>query len=122
MKENIILPENLMKLSFEKMDVWSFGFIAHRLITREPPAFDANRRPILIKSQLSPGMLELLTRCLSVVPTNRPSWEEVDLKNLKSTVVVEEVGENVEERSVIKLGTNREVSHKSEKKREKARY
>lgn len=74
MKENIILPENLMKLSFEKMDIWSFGFLAHKLITRDLPAFDANRNPILAKGLLSPGMFNIITKCLSVSPANRPSW------------------------------------------------
>lgn len=91
MKENIILPENLMKLSFEKMDVWSFGFLAHKLITRDLPAFDANRNPVLVKSLLSPGMFNLITNCLSVSPLNRPSWQDIDLKDLGRAVVVEEV-------------------------------
>ena len=34
MKENIILPENLFKLDFNKMDIWSFGFLLHKVITR----------------------------------------------------------------------------------------
>jgi serine/threonine protein kinase len=75
MKENIILPENLMKLSFEKMDIWSFGFLAHKFISRELPSFDANRRPNLSKNVFTPGMLDLITRCLSVAPGNRPSWQ-----------------------------------------------
>ena len=49
MKENIILPENLFKLDFEKMDIWSFGFILHKILTGELPGFDSSRHPILIK-------------------------------------------------------------------------
>ena len=82
MKENIILPENLMKLSFEKMDIWSFGFILHKMISRDLPAFDASRKPVLDKSLFSPGMLDLISRCLNVAPANRPSWQDINLKDL----------------------------------------
>lgn len=74
MKENIILPENLFKLSFEKMDIWSFGFILHKVITRDLPSFDPTRKPILSKTHFSPGMFDLINRCLSLTPNNRPSW------------------------------------------------
>jgi serine/threonine protein kinase len=123
MKENIILPENLMKLSFQKMDVWSFGFIAHKLITRDLPAFDPARKPILAKALLSPGMHDLITRCLSVVPANRPEWGEVNVKDLQRAVVVEEVeAAQSEERSVIRLGTSKEMpSQKSEKSKKRDR-
>jgi serine/threonine protein kinase len=87
-KENIILPENLMKLSFEKMDVWSFGFLAHKLITRDLPAFDANRKAVMGKGILSAGMAALIVRCLNVQPALRPSWQEIDLKEIARSVVV----------------------------------
>ncbi len=74
MKENIILPENLFKLSFEKMDMWSFGFILHKIIAKDLPTFDPTRRPIFNKSLFSPGMLDLINRCLSLTPANRPLW------------------------------------------------
>lgn len=80
MKENIILPENLFKLDFQKMDIWSLGFIMHKIITRELPSFDPTRKPILNKNDFSPGMLDLITRCLSLTPANRPSWNEINIK------------------------------------------
>ena len=74
MKENIILPENLMKLAVDKMDIWSFGFILHKVITRDLPTFDPSRKPILNKTNFSPGMHDLIVRCLSLSPSNRPNW------------------------------------------------
>ena len=74
MKENIILPEKLFKLDFQKMDVWSFGFLLHKVITRDLPAFDATRKPILNQKSLSPGMQDLIMRCLSITPAHRPGW------------------------------------------------
>jgi serine/threonine protein kinase len=76
-----------MKLSFEKIDVWSFGFLAHKLVTRDLPAFDANRKPVLA-GILSQGMLALIARCLSVQPALRPSWQEIDLKDIARSIVV----------------------------------
>ena len=114
MKENIILPENLFKLDFEKMDIWSFGFLLHKVITRELPAFDPSRKPILNKNFFSPGMFELITRCLSIPPGHRPGWEEINLKDLESGLVLEEVEES-QEKEIIRLGTSKEApSHKSE--------
>ena len=75
MKENIILPENLFRLDFQKMDIWSFGFLLHKVITRDLPAFDPTRKPILNKKHFSPGMADLITRCLSLAPDRRPGWE-----------------------------------------------
>ena len=77
-----------MKLSFEKIDVWSFGFLAHKLITRDLPAFDANRKPVLAKGILSQGMLALIARCLNVQPALRPAWQEIDLKDIARSIVV----------------------------------
>lgn len=109
MKENIILPENLLKLDAEKMDVWSFGFILHKVITRELPAFDPTRKPILNQRVFSPGMADLITRCLSLSPQLRPNWKDINLEELEKGVVVEEVSEVLAEREVIKLGTSKEV-------------
>jgi hypothetical protein len=39
MKENILLPEKLFACSIEKMDVWSFGFLLHKMFTLEVPNF-----------------------------------------------------------------------------------
>lgn len=71
----------------------------HRIILREVPVFDSTRKPILSKSKLSSGMLDLITRCLSLTPANRPTWSEINLKELEKSVYVEEV---VEEESVQK--------------------
>ena len=49
LKENIILPENLFKLDREKMDIWSFGFLLHKIFVREVPVFDASKKPMLSK-------------------------------------------------------------------------
>lgn len=88
MKENIILPEKLFQLNFQKMDVWSFGFILHKVITRDLPAFDPNRRPILNQRFFSSGMQDLIMRCLSINPANRPEWQEMNLRDLEVAVVV----------------------------------
>ena len=60
MKENIILPENPLKLDQRKMDMWSFGFLLHKVITRDLPSFDPTRKPILTKAHFSPGMFSLI--------------------------------------------------------------
>lgn len=91
MKENIILPENLFKLDIQKMDIWSFGFILHKVITRELPAFDPTRKPILNPKAFSPGMADLISRCLSLSPQLRPDWNDINIKDLQAAVVVEEV-------------------------------
>ena len=72
-KENIILPEKLFKLDQEKIDIWSFGFILHYLFTKEQPNFDANKNPIL-KKGISPGMSNLIKKCLNFNPDLRPRW------------------------------------------------
>lgn len=82
MKENIILPEKLFKLDFQKMDIWSFGFLLHKVITRDLPAFDPNRKPILNSRFFSSGMQDLITRCLSMTPAARPDWRDINLKEL----------------------------------------
>jgi hypothetical protein len=71
------------------MDVWSFGFILHKVITQDLPAFDPTRKPILNKTVFSPGMLDLITRCLSLTPANRPAWRDINLDDLDSGVVQE---------------------------------
>lgn len=78
------------------MDIWSFGFVLHKVITRDIPSFDPTRKPILNKNYFSPGMLDLITRCLSLNPANRPFWREINLREIQSKTVVEDV---VEERS-----------------------
>lgn len=64
------------------MDIWSFGFVLHKVITREIPAFDPTRKPILSKSAFSPAMYDLIMRCLILTPTNRPSWQDINLDDL----------------------------------------
>lgn len=83
MKEIINLPHSFFKLDADKFDVWSFGFVLHRVLTREVPLFDAIRKPILTKG-LSPGMEELISRCLALTPFLRPKWDELDLNKLPS--------------------------------------
>lgn len=83
------MPENLFKLSFEKMDIWSFGFLAHKILTGDLPTFNATRAPVLKKTGLNPAITDLITRCLNVNPALRPTWEEIDLKNIKTAVKVE---------------------------------
>jgi len=60
--------------------MWSFGFILHKIIAKEQLSFDPTRKPILNKSQFSPGMYDLIMRCLSLTPANRPNWIDVDVK------------------------------------------
>jgi len=88
MKENVILPENLFKLDFEKMDMWFFGFLLHKIYTREVPLFDPARKPILNKQKFSPGMFDLINRCLSLTPNLRPGWKDINLKELEKQIVV----------------------------------
>ena len=57
------------------MDVWLFGFILHKSFTREIPIFDSGRRPIIAKEKISPGVGDLIVRCLDLIPEDRPSWE-----------------------------------------------
>lgn len=33
------MPENLFKLDFEKMDVWFFGFLMHKILSKDVPLF-----------------------------------------------------------------------------------
>lgn len=68
-----------MKLNFEKMDVWFFGFLLHKMLVLEVPLFDSTRKPILAKDKFSPGMIDLISRCLSLTPSNRPSWTDINL-------------------------------------------
>lgn len=70
------------------MDIWSFGFILHKTITRDIPSFDPTRRPVLNKNNFSPPVLDLISRCLSLTPASRPSWKDIDLSDLQSAVVV----------------------------------
>lgn len=109
MKENIILPENLFKLDFFKMDMWSLGFIIHKVITKDLPSFDPTRKPILNKVMFSPAMHDLVMRCLSLTPNNRPNWQDINLRDLNNSVVVEDFDERERssEKEVIKLGTSK---------------
>ena len=93
MKENIILPENLFKLDVQKMDMWSFGFLIHKVITSQLPAFDPTRKPILSDKHFSSGMHDLIVRCLSLTPSHRPEWHEINLRDLDVGVVIEDVEE-----------------------------
>jgi len=61
------------------MDIWFFGFMIHKMLLREVPVFDPTRKPILAKDKLSPGMHDLITRCLSLTPANRPSWSDINI-------------------------------------------
>ena len=72
-KENIILQENLAKLDKEKMDIWSFGFILHKIFAGEVPMFDSTRKPIINKG-ISAHMSSFIRECLSLNPEERPRW------------------------------------------------
>ena len=82
MKENIILPENLIKMDKEKMDIWSFGLILHKIFTREVPIFNPSRQPVLKKDMISMGMSTLINRCLDLAPLNRPKWSDINLRDI----------------------------------------
>lgn len=62
------------------MDVWSFGFILHKIFAREIPVFDVNKKPIIQKDKISGGMAELISSCLDLNASNRPSWTSINLK------------------------------------------
>ena len=55
-------------------------------------------------------MHDLIVRCLSLTPSHRPGWEEINLKELDVGVVVEDVEEYQPEREIIRLGTGKESS------------
>ena len=95
------------------MDIWSFGFIAHKIITRDLPSFDPTRKPVLNKTHFSPGMHDLIVRCLSLTPSSRPSWQDINLRDLEASIIVQDVEEDVVSagnREVIRLGTGKERS------------
>lgn len=122
MKENIILPENLIKMDKEKMDTWSFGLILHKILTREVPIFDPAKKPVLSKDKLSDGMIALINRCLDQNPAKRPKWSEINLKDIeKFAVMIEDVREDKNEREEIRLWSREnkrsEKSRTSEKKK-----
>lgn len=73
------------------MDIWSFGFLAHKILTGEIPSFNATRAPVVKKIGLNPTIANIITRCLSVNPAQRPTWEEIDFKNIKTAVRVQEI-------------------------------
>lgn len=62
------------------MDIWLFGFLLHKVFTREVPIFDSGKRPILAKEKVSVGMGELITQCLDLVPEKRPGWKEINMR------------------------------------------
>ncbi len=80
-KENIILPEKLLRLDREKIDVWSFGFILHFLFTKELPSFDPNKNAIP-KKGISAGMSALIKKCLNQDPELRPKWSDINMRSL----------------------------------------
>ena len=79
LKEKIILPEELFKLDKEKMDIWLYGFILHKIFTKEVPIFDSGRKPIISKDKLSLQMGELITQCLDLLPEKRPGWRDINI-------------------------------------------
>lgn len=56
------------------MDVWSFGFILHKIFARELPIFDPSKKPVVNKDRISTGMTQLIIKCLSLDPNLRPRW------------------------------------------------
>lgn len=44
------------------------------------PSFDPTRKPILNKGTFSPQMNDLIMRCLSLTPANRPFWKDINVK------------------------------------------
>jgi len=70
------------------------------------PNFDPTRKPLLSKVFSAP-MADLITKCLSLTPANRPSWSDFNMKELSKVVVVEEVEEIPIEHEEIHLGTKK---------------
>lgn len=75
MKQDINLYENLQKHDKQKMDVWSFGFILHKVFAKEIPVFDPSKKPIISKDKISVGMNQLIIKCLDLNPANRLTWK-----------------------------------------------
>ena len=65
----------------------------HKIFLKEAPVFDSTRKPVLSKDTLSPGMLDLITRCLSLTPANRPIWADINLRELSKMTIVEDMDE-----------------------------
>lgn len=57
------------------MDIWFLGFMIHKVYTREVPLFDPARKPIIDKQKFSPGIYNLICRCLNLTPNLRPVWK-----------------------------------------------
>ena len=97
LKENIILPENLIKADKERMDIWSFGMILHKTFTRELHIFDPSKKPVVSKDKLSSGMTQLIIRCLDLTPGSRPKWSDINLREIeKFAVIIEEIEDKPE--------------------------
>ena len=62
------------------MDIWSFGFILHKIFAKEIPVFDSSKKPIIAKAKFSAGMSQLISDCLNLVPVNRPTWNKISIK------------------------------------------
>jgi serine/threonine protein kinase len=76
----------------EKCDIWSFGVVLWELLQRQRPYADAAVPMFLLMMELgkgtlrldplppercTPGLAELLERCLSPLPADRPSFREI---------------------------------------------
>jgi serine/threonine protein kinase len=83
LKENIIIRENVQKLDQEKIDVWSFGFILHKIFMFELPIFDPARKPIIKDTKMSSGLVQLINSCLRLNPAERPRWADIDFMRIK---------------------------------------
>lgn len=125
LKENIIIRENVMKLDQEKIDIWSFGFLLHKIFMFEVPVFDPARKPIIKDNKMSSGLISLIQSCLRLNPAERPKWADIDFSKIKrekkDEVMVHEVEPEQPERELVRLGSRKEsVRAKSPEKTIKA--
>lgn len=83
-------PEIVQEKRYDKLvDIWSIGVIAHILLSGSPPFFGKSKQAIYasilndtprfgrVKSLLSQGAIDFVTKCLQKDPSQRATAEEL---------------------------------------------
>ena len=102
------------------MDTWAFGFILHKVLTKQIPTFDTAKKPVINKAKVSTAMGALIVKCLDQYPVSRPAWKEIKLREIeKKSLTIEEVKDDEQRREEIRLGTRTEKRSDKPKSPEK---